>query len=359
MRYLVSDFSYKEVSGGAEYVDRYLVNNIEGISFLRCREFSEELYSSGNQYIISNFTSLSQKIMALLIQNSNYIIIEHDYKFLKERNPIGYPNFKVPFEKRINALFYNAAKAVFAQTDYQAEILKKNLPFANIISLKGTFYEERHLALLEKISRERVVQTNKFAILETKSPNKGRDIAEKFCRDNKIEYDILPQMGYKQFLNTIAKYSGLVFLPQSPETFCRLIYEAKVIGLKIKTNKNSGIIHEEWVKDREVNLIEYIRNKQKNNINLILEKLNSEFIFTPVLTEVVSLFRSKKFLNSFFQNLISQSLFKHTEVLVVDCNQSDYTEDRDILQPFLEKYKNIKVIRLDEDPGVYGAWNRY
>ena len=148
-------------------------------------------------------------------------------------------------------------------------------------------------------------------------------------------------MEYEQFLKKLSEYSGLVFLPQSPETFCKLIYETKVIGLKIKTNKNSGVIHEKWIKDKDLNLIEYIRSKQKYNLNLVLEKLNEEFIFKPVLTEVVSLFKAKKYLNNFLQNLVSQSLFKHTQVLIVDCNPIDYEGDSEILYPFLEKYQNI------------------
>ena len=357
MIYLVSDFSYEEVPGGAEYVDNYLLNNIKEIYFIRCKDFSAQSFSNKDQYIISNFFFLSEEIKSLLIQNSNYVIIEHDYKFLKERNPINYPNFEIPFEERINALFYNAAKAVFAQSDYQAAILKKNLPFANIISFKGTFYDDPHLDLLEKISKNRNVETNKFAILSSKNSNKGSDKAEKFCLGNKIEYDVIPQMEYEQFLNTLSKYRGLVFLPQSPETFSRLLYEAKVMGLKIKTNKNSGIVHEDWFKEENIDLIEYIRNKQRYNLDLILEKLKSDYIFVPVLTEVVSLFKSKQFLNNFLRNLISQALFKHTEIIIVDCNPSDYIDDNEILRPFLDKYKNIKVIRLDKDPGVYGAWN--
>ena len=357
MIFLISDFSYEEISGGAEYVDKYFLNNIEGAKFLRCVDITEHNYSNKNQYIISNFSYLLESVKNLLIQNNNYVIVEHDYKFIKERNPIKYPNFKVPFEKRVNALFYNAAKAVFAQSDYHAQILRKNLPFSNVISFQGTFYEDEHLNLLEKISKEREVKTEKYAILESKYGSKGRYETEKFCRNNQIEYDVLPRMEYEQFLKKLSEYSGLVFLPQSPETFCKLIYEAKVIGLKIKTNKNSGVIHEKWIKDKDLNLIEYIRNKQKYNLNLVLEKLNEEFTFKPVLTEVVSLFKAKKYLNNFLQNLVSQSLFKHTQVLIVDCNPIDYEGDSEILYPFLEKYQNIKVIRLDEDPGVYGAWN--
>ena len=354
---LVSDFSYDEISGGAEYVDRYFLNNIEHLEFIRCHDFTKEQYLINNQYIISNFAHLSDDVKKKLIENNNYVIVEHDYKFVKERNPIKYPNFKVPFEKRINALFYNAAKAVFAQSDYHADILKKNLPFANIISFQGTFYEEQHLELLEKISQQRVVKTNKYAVLESKYGSKGRYETEKFCQQNNIEFEVIPRMDYESFLIKLSEYEGLVFLPQSPETFCKLIYEAKVLGLKIKTNKNSGIIHEKWIRNKNLNLTDYIRNKQKENLALVIKKLNDESEKEYVLTEVVSLYKSEKFLKPFLENLTNQSLFKHTQYIIVNCNSPDYDKEEKIIKSFSKKHKNIRVINLEEDPGVYGAWN--
>lgn len=354
---LVSDFSYDEISGGAEYVDRYFLNNIEHIEFIRCRDFTKEQYLINNQYIISNFAHLAGDVKKKLIENSNYVIVEHDYKFVKERNPIKYPNFKVPFEKRVNALFYNAAKAVFAQSDYHADILKKNLPFANIISFQGTFYEEQHLELLKKIKQDRVVKTKKYAVLESKLRSKGMPEAEKFCRKNKIDYDTIPRMNYEEFLKKISEYEGLVFFPQSPETFCKLIYEAKVLGLKIKTNKNSGIIHEKWIGNKNINLIDYMRNKQRENLALVVNKLNNESDKEPVLTEVISLYKSEKFLKPFLENLTNQSLFKHTQYIIVNCNSPDYDKEKKIIELFSKKHRNIKVVNLEEDPGVYGAWN--
>jgi hypothetical protein len=357
MIYLVSDFSYEEISGGAEYVDKYFLNNIDNIGFIKCSDFSANDYLKKNSYIISNFTRLSEQVRRKLIDNGNYVIVEHDYKFLKERNPIKYPNFQVPFEKRTNALFYNAAKAVFAQSDYHADILRKNLPFSNIISFQATFYEEDHLELLKQTSQHREIKTNKYAVLESKYGSKGRYETEKFCKDNGIEFEIIPRMKYEEFLKKLSEYEGLVFLPQSPETFCKLIYEAKVLGLKIKTNKNSGVIHEKWIRDKKIDLIEYIRNKQKSNLELVTSTLSKECKKDKVLTEAVSLFKAKRYLSNLLNNLVEQSLFKHTEYVFVNCNSPDYEEESKILQSYLDRYENIKVVNLDKDPGIYGAWN--
>ena len=357
MIFLVSDFSYEEISGGAEYVDQFFLNSIEGLTFIKSHDFTEEEFSSKNQYIISNFTQLSEKTKTRLIESGNYIIVEHDYKFVRERNPIKYPNFKVPFDLRINALFYNTAKAVFAQSDYHAQILKRNLPFSNIISFNGTFYKQEHLDLLQKISKERTVKNGKYAVIGSNHISKGKHKTEQFCKKNNIEYEIIRHMDYEKFLLKLSEYTGLVFLPQTPETFCRLIYEAKVLGLKVKTNKNSGIIHEKWIKDTPESLINYIKVKQQQNLTLLLKILNTEKQENFVLTEIISMYKSEKFIGSFLENLCKQSLFNHTKILLINCDSPSFDKEREIIEPYLNKHKNIELISLDSDPGIYGAWN--
>lgn len=271
MNFLISDFAYDEIPGGAEYVDRYFLKNIDDCNFLKCLDFDKKKFSKDDHYIISNFASLNEEVKQLLINNGNYVIVEHDYKFLAERNPIKYPNYKVPKEKIINEEFYNSAKAVFAQSGFHSKILKDNLPKANIKSFSTTFYEESHLKLLESIANKKVDKNKKFAIVYSTVANKGMYEAESYCKKNNIEYDVIPRMSYEKFLNALSSYEGLVFFPQSPETFCKLLYEAKVLGLKIKTNKNSGFVNEKWVGDE--NLLEYIRNKQNDNIQMVMRDL--------------------------------------------------------------------------------------
>jgi GT2 family glycosyltransferase len=50
-------------------------------------------------------------------------------------------------------------------------------------------------------------------------------------------------------------------------------------------------------------------------------------------------------------------LFKHTQYIIVNCNSPDYDKEEKIIKSFSKKHKNIRVINLEEDPGVYGAWN--
>ena len=100
-------------------------------------------------YILSNFINLSEE-SKIFLSNKKFVIIEHDYKFLPERNPTKYINFLVPKKRRLNVKFYYDAIAVFAQSKFHGDILKKNLPFANIINLSGSFFSKQNIEILEK-----------------------------------------------------------------------------------------------------------------------------------------------------------------------------------------------------------------
>ena len=101
----LADFFAEHVSGGAEIYDNVLITELEkrGIKVckFRCAEFTLKhlnLYMKMNfKFIISNFISLPESVKKVLqVYGDKYVIIEHDHKYLKERNPALYKDFKAP-----------------------------------------------------------------------------------------------------------------------------------------------------------------------------------------------------------------------------------------------------------------------
>ena len=117
----VADFFANQIKGGGE------LNDWELISLLRDNGSEVETWnsnqirvdivkkwiSSGCKFIISNFVSLSSECRDLIAEYGDYVICEHDHKYLESRNPMDYPDFKAPPDKIINREFYSNAKAVF------------------------------------------------------------------------------------------------------------------------------------------------------------------------------------------------------------------------------------------------------
>ncbi len=99
----VADFFANEVPGGGE------LNNQELIEILRKRdthvlevksirltpEFISEC-SKDVKFIVANFVMLSEESKTILENDREYIIYEHDHKYVKSRNPADYNNFIAP-----------------------------------------------------------------------------------------------------------------------------------------------------------------------------------------------------------------------------------------------------------------------
>ena len=78
-----------------------------------------------------------------------------------------------------------------------------------------------------------------------------------------------------EFLESLSKSEGIVFYPLARETFCRLVVEAKCLGLNVITSKNYGASLEDWFdKYSGKDLIDFLRNNTDKNLVTISEFLD-------------------------------------------------------------------------------------
>lgn len=68
-----------------------------------------------------------------------------------------------------------------------------------------------------------------------------------------------------------------------------------------------------------------------------------------------TIYKGEKFIQGYLDDILRQTIFSDIEFILLDC-ASPENEKQHIL-PLAEKYKNIKYIRLDSDPGLYQSWN--
>ena len=63
------------------------------------------------------------------------------------------------------------------------------------------------------------------------------------------------------------------------------------------------------------------------------------------------------------KDITSQTIFNkkineidyYCELIIIDC--ASQQNEIEIIEPYLQKYQNIIYKRLQEDPGLYSAWN--
>lgn len=68
-----------------------------------------------------------------------------------------------------------------------------------------------------------------------------------------------------------------------------------------------------------------------------------------------SIYKGKKFIDGYIYDILKQTIFNDIEFILLDCGSPE--NEQEIIAPISEKYPNIIYSRLDNDPGLYAAWN--
>ena len=271
----IADFFADQVPGGGELNNDVLINRLVArghkVRRLNSHLVSEQDIISSEAIIVSNFVNLSEKNKEML-QNKNYIIYEHDHKYLPSRNPAAYANYKAPKDQIINRKFYMNASMVLCQSKFHFDIIKRNLELENILSLGGNLWTEQQFASLEKLSSS--PKTDTYAIMDSPIAHKNTHEAVQYCETLGLDYNLISPAPPTVFLRNLGAHSTFVFFPKTPETLSRVVVEARMMGMKTKTTNNIGAIHEQWFNKKGLDLIDYMRYKQGEIENNVLESLN-------------------------------------------------------------------------------------
>ena len=257
----IADFFANQVPGGGELNNDVLIKKLRerghDVHPINSHLLKNKHLLGYDNIIVSNFVNLSEANMKK-IQRENYIIYEHDHKYLSNRNPGIYPDYRAPRNHIINKQFYTNAKAVLCQSTFHANIVTKNLELNNIKSLGGNLWADTHFDLLQQICKE----SNKkptYAVMQSPTPHKNTLEAVRYCKALGLQYDLIPP----------SDPVTLVFFPKTPETLSRVVVEARMMGLATKTTSNIGAIHEKWFSKKGLTLIDYLRSKQGQIVDAV------------------------------------------------------------------------------------------
>ena len=256
--------------GGSEFVNKTVADHfdIKIVSSSKFKAVEDDTF-----YIVSNISTMSEFMVMQLSTKANYIILEHDYKFVTSRHPWRFKDSIVPEDQKVNLLLYKNAKAVFVQSEDHLSVFKANNIEGNFINLGCSIWSDEELDRLLQYYNETEKKNYKACIVESSNFIKNMEGNIRTCQAHKLDYDIIPPSPPDTFLRDIAKYSTLVFFPIARETLCRLLVEARCMGLNTLTSDNSGAFRSDWYSKSGPDLIEFLRQQSKNNLQKIGEYL--------------------------------------------------------------------------------------
>lgn len=270
----IADFFVDEVLGGGE------LNNHELIELLRAKDHKVKIIKSdqvspsylskikASLFIVGNFIGLSEESKNEL-KTKNYVIYEHDHKYLRSRNPAHYNNFTAPPEELINVEFYERAQRIFCQSDFHHSIIHRNLKTDNIASVGGNLWSVESLNLLECLALAE--KKDGCSVLSSSIPHKNTREAISYCEIKNLNYDLCASNDYESFLEQLSKNETLVFFPQTPETLSRIVVESRMMGMRVITNRLVGATQEKWFKLKGKDLIDVMRDRRHSIPQMVLE----------------------------------------------------------------------------------------
>ena len=262
----IADFFANEILGGGE------LNNQELIEILKQREhevlqiksvFATPDFIKTNSdsfFIIANFIMLSEDCKRALA-DKNYLIYEHDHKYLPHRNPARCKEFKCPEQYIINRDFYKSAKAVLCQSQFHSDIVNKNLNIGNVVNLGGNLWSLDSLSKMREIGSKE--KQNKCSILDSNISHKNTIGAIQHCNSKGYEYELIKSNSYYEFLEKLGANEKFCFFPKTPETLSRVVVEARMMNMSIIINRLIGAASESWFSLKGNKLVDIIEHKRK------------------------------------------------------------------------------------------------
>ena len=347
----IADLFVDQMIGGGE------LNNEELINLLKERGHKVEKqnsylvdvkYLASNEdsfFIVSNFFDLSYECKDWLCYNANYIIYEHDHKYLEFRNPAVFENFKAPIKEIRNYFFYKNAKKIFCQSNFHKDIVEKNLQLSNIISVGGNLWSLNSFKKLRELLK--IEKSSACSIMDSIWPHKNPGAAIQYCKSKNLKYELISDDNYIEFLEKLGKNQKLVFFPGTPETLSRIVCEARMMGMSVVTNQLVGAAQEEWFSLKGAPLIEHMINKRDEICNLVINEIKASHkkISLPKVSIITTFHKGEEYLEEYLKDITQQSMFSQCELILID--SASPGKERKIVEKYQKKFDNIRYYRYE------------
>lgn len=284
----VSDMFVEDYVGGAELTSQALIDSSPHEVFrIHSKDVSMDLLETGlNKFwIFGNFTNVNPQLIPSIVANLKYAICEYDYKYCRYRSPEKHQDAEgilcnCPNEmqgKVISALFHGA-KALFWMSEKQMERYHTAFPFLNDAAniVLSSVFDDKFFANIKSL-RTAYENTSRKGWIVLGSPSwiKGMNDAEKWCKDNNKDYEVVWNLPYAQLLSKLAQAEGFVYLPKGGDTCPRMVIEAKLLGCELKLNENVQHASEDWFVGDMLTMESYLYAARQlfwNNINHAMNK---------------------------------------------------------------------------------------
>ena len=125
----------------------------------------------------------------------------------------------------------------------------------------------RKLCLNDKI--------DKIAVLDSDNPIKKRAKTVEYCNNNNLDFELIKDKNYHNFLEKLSRYKKFIFFTGHLETCARILVEAKMLNVEVSYQKKLiGAASEPWFKLSGTELIDEVERICEEMPNKIMDIVN-------------------------------------------------------------------------------------
>ena len=265
----IADFYANEILGGGENNDANLITHLDNNHQVFCYKSDQVQITDledKDKVIVGNFVLLHPDIRRYLMATKEYIIYEHDHKYVSTRDPSKFPKFIIPAGHIVNAEFYQSAAAVVVLSKICKEVLQNTISGVNAISIGCSLWSPAKFNLLDTLAATE--KSKDLCIMYSTNATKNYPFTVQYCEKNNLQYEAIQTQGHNEFLMEMANYKRFLFIPTVLETFSRVCAEAKMMNLDVMTNKNKiGFFSEDISSLKGKALIEALKERNKTALH--------------------------------------------------------------------------------------------
>ena len=234
------------------------------------KEFNPSKFKPKKDFLIfGNYSDLNRAHFAA-IADFKYVIEECDYKYCAYRSSHKHKAMALkPCDCHTNECgkqiveFMKKARHIFWKSERQrGEYFRlfPDLGFQMGTVVGGVFSDEDIDFIL---SLRGTPRDEKYFVLYSGHWIKGHRDSVDYCRDHKLDYREVGNIAYRDSLKMMAKSKGVVYMPRGFDVSCRMITEAKLLGIEIVTNDLIQHMTEDWFDGTEEERLAFLRSRNK------------------------------------------------------------------------------------------------
>lgn len=300
----VADLFVEHYVGGAELTTDALIQKCKfGYEKILSKDLNIEILESGKNlfWVFGNFSGIDMNLIPTIVANIKYVVLEYDYKYCRYRSPEKHKyseNVECDCENTIHgkmiSAFYLGSMWMFWMSEAQMNHYFKKFPFLqDSLTTTGSgpgntvlssVFDDRFFINLKYLNSQPKNKKGTI-VLGSTSWVKGLDQAEKWCKDNNEEYEIVWDVPYEDLLVKLSNCQRVVYLPRGMDTCPRFVIESKLLGCELVINDNVQHGNESWFNtDNLLEIEEYLYASR----DLFWNTVKSFFAYEPTISGYVT-----------------------------------------------------------------------